>query len=789
MTESDDADGAWAGNDIPVPEPPSGIIATPRRSESLAIDASDPDASPFGPLGTSQPNDDETTSRSWSARKVAVALVAAGSALVVAVLIVGGGDDPAATEDSATTTDATQETIEPTSTTNVTSTSTSTPVPSVGPRRLELPAEVAAISDPTEILMFASDGLLHTLSLPSGVVRTVPVFSEGSEDYWGQGLVVGPDAAAMVSGRGMVIVPRDSPATIELGLDEFDGESVEVVGWRSAPDGTTRFLVVSYGSQAQSGTYEVGIDGVVTVVGDDAIDLSREYSTTRTDDGKAYVNDAGGVYELSADGSAVRVDDGVLRSASSSSLMIRQCTPTLTCGDLLVDRATGDRRLIEDGIVPEDMQFSGFGLDLAPDGSAVSGIVNSVAGQELAVVDLVSGDRFAIESQSWFGGSRWAADSSGVFEPSASGSGVEFISRAAGQPVHFADELEQISSLAVRRPISELAPDSLVTTVPITFSDGAGPSATGLDVVALSRSGNVVEVDIDARTADVWSAQAAIAIRDPAMFRLDDRVALLTNVSPDGTTSGFLAVPGDQQPLPPELLGDGPILTGPSPGTVWTSATTPADSEINGVQQVLIDLRTGKAAEPSQSIGVPGGALVGGDGRGNLVISRGGDVYIAASAGDVTELRRLTSGELLAIGVDTAYVRECDDASACSVIRVDRLSDTRIALPEQLGLFGAAAIDTADPPYGLVGSGVAPGGDMLLASTGDGWLLIDAASGPFTYLEDLDGDAAFVWGVDGRSAATMIDGRFVVVGLDGVSVVDGLGSLRALAGAPVPAAD
>ena len=634
--------------------------------------------------------------------------------------------------------------------------------------------------------MLASDGVLHTLSLPSGTVRSVPVVTDGSEAYLGQSLVVAPDAAAMSTGSGIMIVLRDAPTTIEIDAERFDGDGVDVAGWRPAPDGTTRFLVFSYGSQGQNASYEVGLDGEVTVIGEGRSDISREYSTSRTDDGRAYVNDAGGVYEIAVDGSAARVDDGVLRGASSNALLIRQCTPDLVCGDVLVDPTTGERRPIGDGVIPADMQFSGFGLDLAPDGSAISAIVDSMNSQELAVVDLVSGDRFTTDVQGWSRGSRWAADSSGVFESSATGTGVEFLSRIAGAQVHFADELEQVVALGVRRPASELAAEPATTTVPITFTtDPEQPSATGLDVVVLTRSGNVVEVDIDARTANVWSAPEAIAVRDPAVFRLAGHVAVLTNDSPDGETSGYLALPGDQQALPPGLFGDGPILAGPSPGTVWTSATTSTDSAPVGVQQVLVDLVTGQPAEPPQSVGVPGGVLLGGDGRGDLVVERGGDVYIATSAGDVTDLRRLTSGELLAIGVDTAYVRECDDTSACSVIRVDRVSGARIIVPELVGLLSASAIDATDPPFGHVGTGVAPGGGVFVASTVDGWVLVDAVSGGLTPLGSLDGSASFVWSVDGRHAVTLSGADLVVVGVDGIAAVEGLGSLRALAGVPV----
>jgi hypothetical protein len=740
--------------------------------------APDPDGeTAVGGTATSHLDADARSTTPRSARNVVVAVLVAGCALVAAVLIVGGNDDPAATDDSTTTTEAPDDTIERTSTTAPPPSST-TPLftPSVP---VALPPELAAISMPTEVLMLAADGMLHTLSLPSGTMRSVPVALESSEVYPGQGLIVAPDAAALVSGGSIAIVQRNG-VVIEVDRDSFDGDGVDVVGWNSAPDGTTRFLVSGYGPQSRTSVYEVALDGAVTNVTDGTGEAVREFSTIRTGDGRAFLNDAGGVYELDVDGGARRIDDGVLRAASPGNLLIRKCTPELECGDVLVDVATGERRLIADGVVPDDMQFSGFGLDLAPDGSAVSGIVDSPNGQALAVVDLATGDRIATEMSSWARGTRWAADSSGVFESSVTSSGIHFLSRASGAVVGLADELGAIVALGVRHPGGELATASTVTSVPITLV-GGGDAATGLDVVVLTRNGSIVDVDIDARTADVWTAPPPAAVRNPAVFRLGERVAVVTDDA-DGEISGYLAVPDEQMPLPPGLFGQGPILTGPSPGTVWTSATTSSDSEVDGVDHVLVDLETGAPADPAHWITVPGGVLLGGDGRGNLVVERGGDVYIATSEGTAASIRRLTTGDLLAIGADTAYVRECDESATCSVVRVDRTDDTRTVLAELPGLASASAIDSRNPAPGIVGTGVAPGGDLAVVSTSGGWVMIDMVDGRFAILESVDGDTPFVWSADGARATTIIGADLVVVGRDGTAVVEGLGSLRALAG-------
>lgn len=512
----------------------------------------------------------------------------------------------------------------------------------------------------------------------------------------------------------------------------------------------------------------------------------REFSTVRTSDGRAFINDAGGVYQLGVDEEASRIDDGVLRAASPGSLLIRQCTPELECGDVLVDVATGARRPIAEGVMPDDMQFSGYGLDLAPDGSAVSGIVDTPTGQELAVVDLASGDRTSTEMSLWVRGTRWAADSSGVFESSENDTGVHFLSRATGDVVNFASELGVVAALAVRHPAGELGAASTVTSVPITLGNGEEATTTGLEVVVLTRAGSIVDVDIDARSAEVWMAAPPAAVRNPRAFRVGERVAVVSGDA-DSEISGYLAAPDEQVTLPRGLFGQGPILAGPSPGTVWTSPPTTADSEFDGVQQLLVDLESGALAQPAQWITVPGGVLLGGDGRGNLVVERGGDIYIAAaSEGRDAALRRLTAGELLAIGADTAYVRECDESSTCSVVRVDRADDSRTVV-ESLGT--ATAVDAQNPALGLVGTGVAPGGDLVVVPTSGGWVLVDVVDGSFAMLEGLDGDASLVWSTDGASGVTIIGADLVVVDRDGITVVGGLGSVRALAAPIVTSAE
>ncbi len=813
MVDHSDVDGgAWAGDDIPVPDPPADpptvqpndAPAVGRRSRDPASSEAVNLAPVFGSLtAPAAPSSPPSTGTFWSRRNRLVAVVAAAFAFVAVVLVVSNGDDGEPLGASSSTTVAPDHTLARTSTTTSTPTSTTTSAvtgpengaPSGG-LRLALPAEVAAISEPTEVLMATSDGLLHTLSLPSGVVRSVPVVIDDPSFFRGQPIVVAPDAAAFATGTGMVIVPREGSSVVTVDADRFGDTGgvggLEVVGWEPAPDGTTRFLVANYGPNDMT-WYSVGLDGSAEAEGDDAR-LARSFDTIRPPDGTTFVNDAGGVYAVDDVGFTRRIDDGVLRAVSASSMLIRQCTPELDCGDVLVDRATGESQPIAPGILPDELQFNGFGLDLAPDGSAVSALVSGPSSQDLVVIDLVTGDRVQSSNQSFSRGSLWAADSSGVFGPTLDGNGIEFLDRASGMAVPFADEVGPITSVAVRAPAAELGPASAVSTTPISFANGAEPSTTGVVVTAIGRSGNIVVVDIDARSADVWSVSEAIPARDPSLFPFGEQVAVASSANPEREPSGYITIPGQERPLPPALFGPGPVIAGPTPGTVWTA---PVSAGVGvGVSQVLIDLDAAAAATPGRSISVPGGVLLGGDGLGGLVVMKGGDVYIATSVAgtDETSLQRLTSGELLAIGSTTAFVRECDDTSNCDVVRVDRADGARSVVADVQGLLASALpIDSSDPPFALVGSAVSPDGDLAVVrvpgSEAYQWVFVDFADGALTPLDNLNGQAPFVWSGGGASAVTLIGADLVVVDAGGVAVVQGLGSLRSLAGEQVVLAD
>lgn len=822
MDASDDDDGAWAGDEIPVPEPPvlpawDRRRSAPERSSAVQGASTEP---AFDPLTGRTSDAQESEPSSWNERNKLIAGVVAALVVVVAVVAVLTGGDSASPRDAgpATTGEGADSsaaaTEPPTETTEVID---SVPQPPVELSQIELPPAVAAISRPTEVLTLTELGVLRTLSLPSGTVRSVSSRSEGGTDFNGPGLVVAPDAAAFVTGDGVAIVPRSGP-TVVVEHENFDSSALQVLAWAPDASGTTTFTVQSYGSSGQPKNYRVGVDGSVEAV-DDSMQVDGIFGRTVTPDGRLYVNEAGGVYAVEPDGSANRIDSGFLLSANASTLLVRACSEQLVCDEVIIDQASGERRILPPNVLGPGFGNDVFSLDLAPDGSALSAVRGTNNGQDRILLDLTTGTELtsATGGFGWGGSSSlWAADSSGIFDIDGSEPGLIFVDRASGESIRFGDELGQIVSIATRMPDSELGPATAVLTSPIEFTDGDDPAPTGLGVVAMGRNGDIVVIDIDARDAVVWQATSPVSVRRPSIFPFGDRVAVVAGELGGDVSAlrAFVETPGTRDVLPDDLFGRGGVIAGPSPETVWTSTDPPL-----GVGQRLVDLDRRAAVEPDHSVTVPLGQLIGGDGRGGLVIEQGGEIDVATSQ----SIERLTSGELLAIGPDTAYVRECDGPAICSVMRIDRITGARTDVGSSSPLVAAIALVGRDGVVGVSGSTAAPGGNTVVvrlplprldeatdtstpdtsrpaASTSDTvagdadpalvstWAIVDVVTGTVTPVAAFGGADPIAWSGDGRAAAVLAGPNLLVYVRDaGLRRVVGVGSLRAIAAAPTAA--
>ncbi len=786
--ERPDDDLAWASDDIPVPDPPNAPVW--RRAE--------PEGPPsFESLtATAGPELDAVGTEPSSAGPSRTTLIAAAIAasLVVVVVVVGltrGSGDEAAAPAASTSIDSTSpESTSPESSPVTISPINDEPPVSLGPVLIDLPPEVAAIAVPTEVLMQTSGGLLRTLSLPSGRVRSVVLTdaSGPSDQYGGRGMVVAPDAAAFVVQEGLVIVPRDGPVTI-VDPELIGGSGIEVLSWQLGSDGSPAFLVASYGPEPMPTLSWVTLDGTVTTTEPAAgVRVDSYFGLGPSNDGYAYINDAGGVYRIDADGAAQRIETGQLLAANLRYRLVRDCDETLACGIAVVDQQSGERRPVGPDVLASDFQATTFGYDLAPDGTAVTAIRSTATNQERVLVDLVTGSTVTAPSFSWGGSTRWAADSSGVFETSESQEGLDFIDRASGQAIHFADELGSIVGVGTRWPEAELAPSAAVVTSAISLI-GSGPvPAGGLAVVATERSVGVVRVDLDGLVAESWGSLSTTGGSRPSVFATDDGIAVVVN------SLGFVSRPGDETTLPDGLIGQDLTLAGPDSSTVWTSI-----DDANGVTGFrLVDLAAGSPVEPKQTIMVAASAeVLGSDGAGGIVVRQGGDLFVATAAGS----QRLTSGELLALGARTAYVRECDDARVCAVVRIDRTTGKRsdvVASPFD-GVGETTARDS------MLGVTVSPGGQVVLIQvplaaaapdpvTTDSteptgnlsdeyvWAFVDLERGAVTPIGGLGDTMPVVWSSDGGAAAFLAVSDLWVYGRDASEAfrVEGLGALRSI---------
>lgn len=272
----------WSTDEIPVRDAPLDVVWAPRPDATHEVGSLAPPRtftdSPVEPIGEDVPQRRGIRSKLLIGGGLVVAF-----ALVVSVMARSdAGDesaDPAPTASTSPTTDGPpttdadldDRTGESTGESAAESAAASADgTPSATPIEVELPPAVAAIQTPTEIVMISNDGLVHTLSLPSGRVRSVALDDSlgGGQSGFGNGIVVAPEATATASSdaMGLVIVPRAGPP-ITVDQDEFGSNigGIGTSGWWRAGDGAARFVVTVYPSNGSTFTLaSVGLDGDVT---------------------------------------------------------------------------------------------------------------------------------------------------------------------------------------------------------------------------------------------------------------------------------------------------------------------------------------------------------------------------------------------------------------------------------------------------------------------------------------------------------------------------------------------
>lgn len=636
------------------------------------------------------------------------------------------------------------------------------------PTSIELPAELAAISAPTEVVMTTADGLV-TLSLPSGNLRFVD--SPAPPGFQGGAIVVTPDSAAYSLQGMLAIVSREGSVfevdTSAAGTDFF------LNGWLIGEGGETEYRVSSFSGNGDQAELFVSVaDGITPAPGTSNVTDMFLRSTVGN-----LANDTGGVYRTGDDGSVERISTGRAFTANGDRLLLRECDEARVCSVVVVDLETGERLLVDGG---DDALGNAFSLDLAPDGTTFARQVSEGAGS--AARQIVALDGTIIAETETFGfftsGTSWTADGSGIIEAAPNGTGLRFLDRSSGETVAFGEEeLGQVFSYGVRYPDAELPPSMPgPTTSPIALTEPFSVP-TGLDLVVLGDTGRMAYVDLDDRSAVAWPAPRLGGTRPPEIFVQGTQLTVVG----ERQNAGFAAEFGSAASLG-NAAGDvsfppSPRVPGPSPELVWAERST----ESSGVDHRLFVIDGSLPASDGLELVIENSTFLGGDATGGLLAEIGGDIFSVGIDGQ----NRITSGDLLALNGQQALVRECNGELDCSVSLISRESDALTPITEP-ALTSAVPVDSARTAP-VVGS-ISPDGTALLVEvpTESGptrWAIVDLRTQVTLEVPEPTERQPLVWNDLSTYLAYVSDGDIWVYDRTNgrLSRVEGLGSVRSIA--------
>ena len=759
----------WASDSIPVSEP-----------VPIVWDAAAPRAG--APLGDDSPAPSDEPRRRWPF--VALALVI-GIAFVVAWRSIGGeaatgAVDPAssvpASTDIAPSTPTTPDTLASVLPDGVGADGGA----GAGPMQIDLPDLVARIEAPTEIVMVTDDALVHTLSLPSGRVRTTTLPDEvaSANDPGSRSVITSPTATLVTTfGRDLTIVPRiGDPISVDttpvVRLESRSSSSLDALGWISHDDGSTGFLVEVYDDDGTPTEFLIDDDGGVTPI-DAGARSTTPLGFGPPTIGRQIVNDAGGVYLIEGDAAPRRISTGTAFAASATSVLVRECDETLQCRFAI---ASIDDGTSHDVTLPLEAVQNPFNMSLSPDGAAISFFVYGTVIEQV-VADLTSGAAVRFRSDGFDQRPAWAPDGSGQFALDQSNDGLRFLDRASGKAIAFASSLGRIVALDVRSPDTELQEPPAVSVGALTVTPAlVGP--TDLRLVTFSRADEMSLLDIDAGTVATWTARPLTGTQPRRLFATTDAVGAFTDAPQGG---GFVSQFGAvTDTVERSLVPSGPLFPGPD-GLIWSHDP---DGDGVGIDEVLVQIDGNRPTNRNGQLSVADGRLLGGDSRGGLVFESGGDVF--TSPGGTVE--RLTTGELVAIGANHALARECDGRLVCTVVRIDRATGERTGLVSDLG--AAVAVD-GERVESSIGT-MSPDGNVALVlladqridSEGPGvdrWFFVDLAAGTSIVAAPPDPAQAIVWNDDATYGAYVSDGAVVMYHSTGEMIaVTGPDGVRAL---------
>lgn len=742
------------------------------------------DLAAAGPAGHRRPPRGERP-RLTPGRRVGAAVVGAALLVVAGIWTTGrdrgdGADqaaDPPPTSGAATrpppdptlppaTTDAPATTAAPTRPAGPAEVAPASFIDGLDGAIVELPQPLRVLEH-FELLVLAGDALVE-VEVPTGLVRTLATGLDVANPE-----LAATDDAAVVWSRNdnwILLVRRDAPP-MEIGL------GAGVTGVVAGADGEFLLLL-------DSGEHR-------RLVLDPNLWIARqEFPTGDPATARAYpggglmVSGQLGTYLVGTGGAQV-ISGGFVIAAGRNHVVTRACPNPGPrepvdehAGDgcrLFLDHVASGTRVELDDVVSGELPPATSSYSLSPDGTALTRSEFGVgSGPAVRLIELGTGNTVDVpwDPASLPALSTWAPGSTGFL---ATNDGrVVYVDRVTGTmtALDWLDPVgDRVHGLIARpAPASEpqLPPEP---TLVLMLTD-----LTGLHLVGLAQDGGVVEIDIDSRS---FTTHGGPPLQSGSPVHVAATPAGVTVASWDDVPGFHLEYGSPRVPIEGDAIL-GPVLPGPRPGTWW---------HLRGFEptgDVAVDLVTLDGSLLGSAIEVPGAELLGGDGRGGLLVAAAGGVYAATPDG----AERLTTGQLLAAGPASLIARECDESLVCAVVRIDRETGERRAVDEP-----ALEVPSGNAmSIGLVGTTMSPDGDVALVRrdrNGLGWWMIDLAAGAAV---DVPGPAAgtsLVWSADSRYAAYVSGGQLQIFDRDAATLrtTRQLPALRAVVAVEHDAAD
>lgn len=287
------------------------------------------------------------------------------------------------------------------------------------------------------------------------------------------------------------------------------------------------------------------------------------------------------------------------------------------------------------------------------------------------------------------------------------------------------------------------------------------PGPTGLVLVGVASSGDLVEVDIDrgtirrTRVADGWRPDV------PPTVVATDAATLVVDRS--GPRPMAHVVPVGEPARDALDLIEGQIGRPPRAGRgasdVWLSEIDGAAPPGAPIRLRLVDVLTGDeigVVPPLEPLAVE--AMYPDRVGGLLLVGVGGTYEVGRAVGDAAAVSpvRIAPGRLVGVGRSHVVVRECDERLRCETVRIDRGTGVRVSVDigDRAGR-GYWAPDLVSPDgTTMVGVGIESTGRTAT------YELVDLGTGATTTIgaTTLPRDAVF----DTSSVAWSADGRFVL---------------------------